>query len=188
MARRPRGAHAILGCGAQGLAHLAAFARAGLVERLSVWSRDRTRADAAARAAQTHDIDVRVARDPDDAARGADVVTTCTAAARPLFAAESVADGAHVNAIGACVDNKRELPGALVGAAALVVDDLAAARAEAGDVILAVADGMASWDGVVSLGELLADRAVARAGRVSVFVSLGLGIADVAVAAAVIAL
>jgi ornithine cyclodeaminase len=187
LARSPRGAHAILGCGAQGAAHLDAFARAGLVERLTLWSRDRAHAEAAARAAQGHGLDVRVARDPGDAVRGADVITTCTAAAQPLFEAAAVADGAHLNAIGACVADRRELPAALVGASALIVDDLAAARAEAGDVILAVAVGAASWDGVVSLGDVLAHRGSARSGRVSLFISLGLGVEDVAAAAAIVA-
>ncbi|HYW53004.1 MAG TPA: NAD(P)-binding domain-containing protein [Dongiaceae bacterium] len=184
LARRPRGAHAILGAGAQGAAHLDAFARAGLVERLVVWSRDGTHAAALARAA--HALDVRIAGEADDAVRGADVVTTCTASAEPLFGAAAVADGAHVNAVGACVASKRELPAALVGDAALVVDDVAAARAEAGDVVLAVAEGAASWDGVVSLGDVLARRAVPRGGRVSLFESLGLGVEDVAAAHALV--
>ncbi len=68
-----------------------------------------------------------------------------------------------------------------------MVDDLAAARAEAGDVILAVAEGTASWDGVVSLGGVLAGHAVPRPGRASVFISLGLGVEDVATAAALVA-
>jgi alanine dehydrogenase len=127
--------------------------------------------------------------------RGADVVTTCTASAEPLFDAVSVADGAHVNAVGACVAHKRELPAELVGEASLVVDDLAAARAEAGDIILAVAEGVASWDGVVALGAVLAERdgphagdrnGTPRAGRVTVFESLGIGVEDVAAAAALI--
>lgn len=187
LARTPRGSHAILGGGAQGHAHLEAFARAALIERLAVWSRDSSRAAALASAARARGIEVRVAPDPDDAVRGAGVVTTCTAAAQPLFDTASIAGGAHVNAVGACVADKRELPGALVGAGALVVDDLAAARAEAGDVILAVADGSATWDGVVTLGDVLAQRCRPRAGRVSVFVSLGLGVEDVAAAAAIVA-
>jgi alanine dehydrogenase len=185
LAQRPHSAHAILGAGAQGAAHLDAFARAGLIGRLAIWSRDRTHASALARAAQALGLDVRVANDAEDAVRGADVVTTCTASAEPLFDAVAVADGAHVNAVGACVANKRELPGRLVGESALVVDDVAAARAEAGDVVLAVAEGTASWDGVASLGEILAGRASPRAGRVSLFVSLGLGVEDVAAAAAI---
>jgi ornithine cyclodeaminase len=186
LARRPRGAHAILGAGAQGRAHLDAFVRAGMVERLAVWSRNRAHAEALAEAARARGLETNVANSTGAALRGADVITTCTASADPLFDPASVAEGAHVNAVGACVAGKRELPGRLVGAAALVVDDVPAARAEAGDVILAVADGEASWEGVVSLGAILARRAEPRAGCVSVFVSLGLGVEDVAAAAAIV--
>ena len=186
LARRPHGAHAILGAGAQGLAHVAAFARAGLLERLAVWSRDGAHAAALVEAARALGVDARRADDADGSVRGANVVTTCTAAALPLFDAASIADGAHVNAVGACVATKRELPAALVGEAALVVDDIAAARAEAGDIVLAVAEGAASWEGVASLGEILAGLASPRAGRVSLFDSLGLGVEDVATAAALV--
>ena len=181
------GAHAILGAGAQGAAHLDAFARAGMVGRLAIWSRNREHAHALAEEAVALGVEVRVAHDAGDAVRGADVVTTCTGSAEPLFDADCVADGAHVNAVGACVPAKRELPGRLVGVAALVVDDVAAARAEAGDVVLAVAEGAASWGGVVSLGDVLAGRASPRAARVSLFESLGLGVEDVAAAAALVA-
>jgi ornithine cyclodeaminase len=186
LARRARGRHAILGAGAQGYAHLDAFARVGLLEDLRVWSRDRDRAGQLFAAARTLGIAARIADSADDAVRDADVITTCTASADALFDAASIADGAHVNAIGACVAEKRELPGRLVDESALVVDDVAAARAEAGDILLAVAEGAASWDGVVTLGETLLERATPRDGRVSVFVSLGLGVEDVATAAAVL--
>jgi ornithine cyclodeaminase len=186
LAERPRGTHAILGAGVQGHAHLAAFARAGMLDTVVVWSRDRARAESLAATARDAGVPARIASSAGDAVRGADVITTCTASAAPLFDAASVGDGAHVNAVGACVAAKRELPGALVGSAGVVVDDLAAARAEAGDMILAVADGEASWDGVVALGDVLAQHARPRAGRVSLFDSLGLGIEDVAAAAAIV--
>jgi alanine dehydrogenase len=186
LAQRPAGAHAILGAGAQGAAHVAAYARAGLIERLTIWSRNGAHASVLAQAARERGIGARVAGDADEAVRGADVITTCTASAEPLLEAASVADGAHVNAVGACVATKRELPGALVGESALVVDDVAAARAEAGDVVLAVAEGAASWDGVVALGNALTSRAAPRSGRISVFISLGVGVEDIAAAAAAV--
>ena len=187
LAARPRGVHAILGAGAQARAHVEAYARAALPDRLVVWSRDPSRAEALAAYARERGIATDVAHAADDAVRYADVITTCTAGAEPLFSADAIADGAHVNAVGACVATRRELPGSLVGAASLVVDDVAAARAEAGDVVLAVADGNASWEGVVTLGHVL-DGARTRAGRVTVFVSLGVGVEDVAAAAAIVAL
>jgi len=185
LALRARGRHAILGAGVQGCAHLEAFARAGLLRHVAVWSRDRDRAQRLVGAARALGVAALFAASADDAVRDADVITTCTASAEPLFDAASIADGAHLNAIGACVAHKRELPGRLVGESALVVDDVAAARAEAGDILLAVGDGAASWDGVVSLGETMLGRATPRDGRASVFVSLGLGIEDVAAAAAI---
>ncbi len=111
LAARPRGVHAVLGAGAQGRAHVEAFARAGLARSLIVWSRTRAHADSLAAFAVARAIDARVADTAVGAVRGADVVTTCTASAEPLFAAEAVADGAHVNAVGACVADKRELAG-----------------------------------------------------------------------------
>ena len=186
LSRTPRGAHAILGGGAQGRAHLEAFARAGMVDRLAVWSRDRAHAAVLDQCARGLGIACRIADDANDAVRGADVITTCTASAEPLFDAALVADGAHVNAVGACVAHKRELPARLVGEASLVVDDVTAAHAEAGDVIIAVAEGAASWDGVVSVGDILAQRSAPRSGRCTVFESLGLGVEDVAAAAALV--
>jgi alanine dehydrogenase len=186
LARRAEGRHAILGAGAQGCAHLDAFARAGLLQHLAVWSRDRDRAQRLLAAARALGVAARLAQSADDAVRDADVITTCTGSTEPLFAAASIADGAHVNAIGACVADKRELPGRLVGESALVVDDVAAARAEAGDILLAVGEGAASWEGIVSLGEVLLERATPRTGPASVFVSLGLGVEDIATAAAII--
>ena len=188
LAARPRGRHAILGAGVQGWAHADAFARAGLLESLAIWSRDAAHADALVAHARELGVAAQRAESADAAVRGADVISTCTGTTEPLFAADAVADGAHVNAVGACVPDRRELPGELIGAAALVVDDVTAARAEAGDVVLAVAEGAASWDGVVTLGDVLAERAVPRPGRASVFISLGLGVEDVATAVALVGL
>jgi len=185
LAARPVGVHAILGAGVQGRAHLDAFARGGMIEWVSIWSRDRTHAEALAKYALDLGIGVHVAETADDAVGAASVVSTCTASAEPLFDAASLVDGAHVNAVGACVATKRELPAALIGAASVVVDDLAAARAEAGDIVLAVNEGAASWDDITELGPVLEGHVEPRDGRVSVFVSVGLGIEDVAVAAAI---
>ena len=187
IATRPRGVHAILGCGAQGEAHLEAFARAGLVERCVLWSRTRAHAERLAAYCRERGIDADVAADARAAVAGAHVITTCTAAAAPLFAADDVAPGAHINAVGACVPDRREIPGALVGAGAVVVDDLEAAHAESGDMILAVAEGAAAWDGIVALPEVLAGRARPRSAEVSIFISLGLGVEDIAAAAALLA-
>ncbi len=185
LAHRARGRHAILGAGVQGRAHANAFMRAGLATSFAIWSRTAEHAQALAADLRANGHDAQATAQPEEAVHGADVISTCTGSRTPLFAADVVADGAHINAVGACLPDRRELPGPLVASSALVVDDLDAAYKEAGDIILAAAEGSERWDGVVTLGAVLAGLAAPRKGRVSTFVSLGLGVEDVAVAAAV---
>ncbi len=189
LAARPRGTLAILGAGVQGRAHLEAFIDAGPCAGLRVWSPTRARADALAREARDAGLAVIVTGSPDEAVRGADVIVTATAALEPLFAACDVADGAHVNAVGACIPDRRELPPELVAEANVYVDSLAGAAAEAGDLILAARDlGRERIAIRAELGTMLADpERRDPPARVTIFESLGLGIEDVACAAYVLA-
>ena len=100
---RPRGRHAILGAGAQGRAHAEAFARAGLLGRWRCGRATPAAADELVAYARSLGIEARGRTIRTTRVRGADVVTTCTGAATPLFDADAVADGAHLNAVGACV-------------------------------------------------------------------------------------
>ena len=96
-----------------------------------------------------------------------------------------IAPGAHVNAVGACLPAARELDGATVGAAALYCDSRAGLASEAGDYLLAVADGRAGPEVIRGeLGEVLAGTAAGRASdtEITVFESLGLAVEDLAAA------
>jgi len=189
LAARPRGTLAILGGGVQGHAHLSAFADADLVTRLRVWSQRRGNAERLAESARALGIMTEIAASAAQAVRGADVIVTATAATDPLFGASDVADGAHLNAVGACVPNRRELPAALVAEAALYVDSLDAAWRESGDLLLA-AEELGRERVVVrgEIGEMLAAPAPrSDGGRVTIFKSLGIGVEDVACAAYVLA-
>ena len=121
--------------------------------------------------------------------RGADVVVTATSASEPLFAAGDIADGAHVNAVGACVPSRRELPAMLLAEANAYADSSDAAWIESGDLLLAAAElGRERVTIAAELGAMLADPALRHAPRrVTIFESLGLGIEDVACAAYVLA-
>jgi alanine dehydrogenase len=189
LAARPRGVLAILGAGLQGHAHLSAFLDADLVTELRVWSTTRAHAESLADRARALKIPVEVAANASSAVRSADVIVTVTAANEPLFPADAVADGAHVNAVGACVPNRRELPAALVAEANVYVDSLEAAWLESGDLLIA-AQQLGRERIVVrgEIGEMLADPTRSDPpGRVTIFKSLGLGIEDVACAAFVLA-
>lgn len=186
LAARPRGRHALLGAGVQAHAHLDAFARAGLLESVHVWSRTRQHAQRLAEAARARGIETCLFEDAASAVRDCDVVTMATASARPLVAARDLSAHVHVNAVGACVPDRCELPAAFVRSAAIVVDSLPAARVEAGDLILALDPADPRWDGMRELGAALGSGGL-QGTRPTLFESLGLGIADVAAAAYVVA-
>ena len=64
----------------------------------------------------------------------------------PCSASPMCDPGAHVNLVGSYRLDLREVAADLVAASTVAVDDLAAAKAEAGDLHLAVAEGAWSWD------------------------------------------
>jgi len=99
-----------------------------------------------------------------------------------VVSAASLTDRAHVNAIGAHLPDHREVAADVVASAFVVVDDADAARHEAGDLIMAVAEGAADksvFD--VDLAALVRGAATPPAGR-TLFKSVGFGLADLLVA------
>ena len=183
LAARADGRYAILGAGAQGRAHAEAFLDAGLVRSRCVWSRTREHALALAATAAER-VSVVVAPPPDDAVAHADVIVAATASPVPLFDARSVQRHAHVNAVGACVPAHRELPGALVAAAAFYADSREAALREAGDLLIAMPEfGLDATHVRAEIGRVLARGVPAPHDGPTIYESLGLGILDVACAA-----
>ena len=81
----------------------------------------------------------------------------------------------------------RELPGALMQRAYVVVEDRAVAQREAGDVVMAISDGlMTELDIDADLGELVRGAGVGRT-RPRVFKSVGMAWQDAVVAEAILA-
>ncbi len=117
-------------------------------------------------------------------AAACDVVCACTRADQPLFQRSDVRPGAHLNLVGSYRLDLREVAADVVAGSTVVVDDVAAAKAEAGDLEYAVREGMWTWDLVA--GDLC-DAAAARVTRTSdqeitLFKSVGLAVQDLVVA------
>jgi ornithine cyclodeaminase len=123
----------------------------------------------------------------DELVGAADVVVTATRATGPLFDGRALAAGAHVCAVGTSRTDARELDVATFARASVVAVELVdQACREAGGLLDAVAAGAARWEDVTELGPLAAGASpvVRPGGDVTVFQSVGIGIEDVAVAAA----
>ncbi|MEJ7648098.1 MAG: hypothetical protein WKF57_03460 [Nakamurella sp.] len=119
-----------------------------------------------------------------EAVRGAEVVVCATTARTPLFDGSWLADDALVVAVGSHEPVSRELDAAVFARAAVVlVEDVPTALREAGDVILAVQEG------VLEPGSLLplAARVPAGIEGPRVFKSVGMAWEDLAIAGAVLA-
>jgi ornithine cyclodeaminase len=185
MARRDATTLAILGAGTQGVAHLAAIPLTRAISNIRIWSRSRERAEAAATSA----LGATAVDSARDAVEGADIVVTATSSMVPILRRAWVAPGTHIVAVGSCIPTARELDADLVAAARVVVDSGEAARVEAGDILMAIADGTIAFDHIVGeLGEVIVGRLAGRTSEreITVFESLGLGAEDVAAASLVV--
>jgi ornithine cyclodeaminase len=116
----------------------------------------------------------------------ADVITCATSARAPLFDGGLVRDGAVVIAVGSHEPDARELDAALLARSTVVVEDVATALREAGDVVLAIADGALRADDLFALREVVTGASRPRPDRPLVFKSVGMGWEDLVVAQAVV--
>lgn len=118
-------------------------------------------------------------------AAGADILALGTTSPVPVLDDAWVSDGCHVNAVGAFTPTTRELPGSLVERSRIFVDTRAGAFSEAGDLLLAAAEGSFSLDTVAGeIGEVISGRCVGRSGRdeITVYKSVGAAFLDAATA------
>jgi ornithine cyclodeaminase/alanine dehydrogenase-like protein (mu-crystallin family) len=181
LARQDAGVLGILGSGVQAASHLAALRCVRAFREARVWSPTPAHRE---RFAEEHP-GVRATASPEEALDGADVVVVATSSVTPAIRSESVPDGAHVIAIGACRPSQQELDPALVARARVVVDSRAAALVESGDIVQPIREGRFGEDHVAAeLGEVIAGKKAGRtrADEVTLYKSLGLAVEDVATA------
>jgi ornithine cyclodeaminase/alanine dehydrogenase-like protein (mu-crystallin family) len=174
----------VFGTGVQARFHVETIRRVRPVDLVRVSATSREKAEAfAAWVSSTTGLSAAATSAED--ASAADIVAACTTSAAPVVLAGSVRDGAHVNAVGAFTPSTRELPSALVARARVYVDTRPGVLSEAGDLLLAVSDGVFSLDRVVGeVGEVLLGAAPGRAGatEVTVYKSVGAAFLDAATA------
>lgn len=173
LARKDAKVLALFGVGSQAPAQLEAMFAVRPIEEVRIVGRDRARTDRFVAAARLRYPRASVDRsDAQSAVDGAQIVVTATSASSPVFDGRRIDAGTHVNAIGSFRPDMRELDCALMRRARLVVDQRAAARAEAGEVIEAIAEGITSADEIVELGEI-GDDARTSANEITVFKTVG---------------
>ncbi|MEV4539230.1 ornithine cyclodeaminase family protein [Asanoa sp. NPDC049518] len=122
----------------------------------------------------------------DDVLRAADVVVCATSARTPLFDADLIQDTAVVIAVGSHEPDAREVPAALCARATVVVEDVATALREAGDVCLALHEGAIRESDLVPMRDVVTGRTTPPRDRPLLFKSVGMSWQDLVVAEAVL--
>lgn len=179
----------ILGAGVQARAHIETLSKVRRLEKIKVYSPS---GESARKLKSELEPMLNVAIEPaasaEAAVRDADLVVTATTAPTPILERAWLKPGAHVNAIGSHRPDLRELDGATLKAARLVVDSREANLSECGDVLLAIQEGMIEKSHAsIEIGEVLAGHKAGRtnSSEITIYKSVGIAIQDVAAASLV---
>jgi thiomorpholine-carboxylate dehydrogenase len=160
---------AILGSGVQARSHVEALRLVRQFEEVRVWSPTSKHAERFA-----EEIGAK-SMSPESAVRGSDVIVTATSSQTPVLQGSWLKHGSHVNAVGACRPDWRELDDEAM-TNVVFVDSRAGAMKESGDIILS---GVKIY---AELGEALARKVDPRANETTIFKSLGMAVEDIAAA------
>jgi ornithine cyclodeaminase len=189
LARSDAGDLALIGSGVQARTHLAAMKAVRPLRRVRVWSRNRANAERfASEEAKAAGVPIEVAETAEAAVKGADLVCTTTSSREPVLQGAWLAAGAHVNAVGACFPNAREVDTEAVRRARLYTDCRESCLKEAGDFIIPRNEG-AIDDGhlVGEVGDVFLGRIPGRRSpnEITLYESLGVAVEDLAAANAI---
>lgn len=186
LARPEANAADIVGTGGQARTQLIALCAVRPIKTIRVYGRDPSRRQTfCAEMAALLGVEVRPAETAEEAVRAAEIVVTATTARDPVVQGDWIQPGTHVNAMGSNWANRRELDEAAVAASAVVaVDDLAQAKIEAGDLIIAANAGHFDWARATPLAAIVAGQQPGRTApdQITLFKSLGIGLEDITVA------
>ncbi len=176
----------IIGTGYQARTQLEAVAAVRRLKLVRAFGRDPARRAAFCRElSERIGLPVEAASSSEEAVRGAEIVITATSATQVVLEGAWLSPGMHINAMGANWPQKRELDGAAVARADLVVvDSVEQSKMEAGDLIQAFGEDQSRWSTVQELGRIVEGQAPGRrhADQITLFKSNGIATWDLAAA------
>ena len=176
----------VFGAGWQAEGHLEAIAAVRPLQRIKVYARHAERLAAfCKRMSERLALEVVAVASPEEVVRGSDIVSTVTTSATPLFDADWLAPGTHINAAGSNSLIRRELGEDVIKRCSpIVVDSVATALCEAGDLLPLLEKGRLHARQLIELGDVICGRQAGRStlDEITLFESQGMAVQDLAVA------
>ncbi|KJR99675.1 MAG: hypothetical protein VR65_15595 [Desulfobulbaceae bacterium BRH_c16a] len=181
LAKKDARTAAIIGTGTQGETQLEAVCNVRDIQKAYVFDIQAARADAfAAKMTRRLNIEVVVAGSA-ATLQNADVICTATSSNKPVFDDVYIKKGAHINGVGSYKPDMAEISPETIARAKVVVDQIEACLAEAGDLIQPIQRGIITKNHIHGeLGELVTGKISAREtdDEITVFKSVGLAVQD----------
>lgn len=180
----------IIGTGAQSQGLISAMLAVRSIKEIRLFNRSQQKAvqcqTELQKSQQGRDLVVKVVSEANQAVIGADIVITATNAMEPVFSAEALSAGVHINAVGSFRPTMQEVPTeAIMKVHKVVVEAKEAALEETGDLLLPIQAGVFSDQQIYAeLGEIAGGQKPGReqADEITLFKSVGLAAMDVVVA------
>ena len=125
--------------------------------------------------------DIAFASDHGVALAEADIVCTATSSKSPVFIDSHLPPGVHINAVGSHSPTEHEIPIETVTQSRVVVESRSAALTEAGEVCLAIQQGLVDESHIhAELGELVLNTKDGRTSKeqITIFKSVGVAVQD----------
>lgn len=184
LARKDARIFTIFGTGGQAEEQVAAVLDVRSIEKVYVCDLNQERSlDFATRMSTKHNVEFVVAPSVEEAVGNADIITCVTTTTRPLFSADLVKPGTHINGIGSYTPQMQEIGAdVLIKAGGVYCDTVDGVVNEAGDLIIPLEAGTFTKDIIKGeLGQVINGEVVGRTNEeeITVFKSTGSAVLDV---------
>ena len=173
----------LIGSGKQARKHLEAMLLVRNIKEVTIWSKNKSNAIKLAKELQmTNNISFKVCDSIKEAATNADIICTVTSTKEFVLENEYLKAHVHINAVGACTTNTRELSSEIIRSSNVYVDNSIAATNEAGDILIpALEYGFDAHEFIkAEISDILKDSTLYDVWSKTVFKSVGLASEDLA--------
>ncbi len=156
------------------------------ISKIFVFDADKNKSmDFAKKAEELYSINSVIAESIEEVGKNADIIATTTPVRTPIVKATDIAEGTHINAIGADAEGKQELESSLIKKAKIVIDNWTQAS-HSGEINVPVSEGVIKREDIYAdIGEIASGKKPGRnnPNDITIFDSTGLAVQDLACAA-----